>query len=767
MYPHLFVILSGLILAADTRATAEKSQSEKSRVVISLNGSWQFRRDDRSADEWKTVPVPSCFADHEVPDFHGVGWYKKTVARFTPAPGKRVLAHFEAAATSAQVWWNGRSVGRHLGGWTPFRCDITELVHKSDQDHELRVRVDEKVGHNTQGFLPIIEPHFGGLWQSVQLVIVPDPYIDDLNLLVVGDPDAAKLKIEFPIHGNTSGISRLVVRYRERSSSKWNSCIFEPQANTARTQLQQIQDGIARLEVPVPSPRRWSPDSPSLYDVEIDLVSSGSGGANQTDTVATRAAFRKIETKGDRIFLNCSPLNIRGILNWGYYPPLRTPYPPEETIRRDFETFRGFGFNLMKFCLWVPPRRYFEIADELGVLTWMEYPTWHPELTAARLPELLPEFKEFFAHDRNHPSTILRSLTCETGPGAELPVVRRLYDLAHKMVPGSLVEDDSSWIAWNRVHDFFDDHPYGNNHTWVGVLHRLNDHIRTHGVQPLVLGEAIAADTWADSDAVVARVRGRRPFWVPGFLDANLQWSERVRRIGGARSVEQLQTDSLDYAMLMRKFQIETFRREVPGGGYVVSVIRDFPLAGMGLLDYLGRPKWSAQDWSWQRETMCVLATRADQRAFGERVAGKILISHFGPTQLENVRLDISLEEAGSRRILGNVSRKLPDQPHGSLSPGTHFEFRLPMVDRPLALRLRARMHSPCTDAENSWPIWTVPDHVSGLPDVWFHSSVSDEYARTLSLTGRRLQGRPTAGVVVARHFDRELLGSWKQVGAC
>src|SRR5262249_23193802 len=148
----------------------------------------------------------------------------------------------------------------------------------------------------------------------------------------------------------------------------------------------------------------------------------------------------------------------------------------------------------------------------------------------------------------------------ETGPSAELAVLRRLYDLAHRMAPGGLVEDDSSWIAWNRVHDFYDDHPYGNNHTWVPTLARLKDHVRGHGIKPLVLGEAIASDTWADSAAILAQVGKQRPFWVPGFLDANVQWSEKMRPIAGEAAIEGLRRDSLNSAMLMRKYQIETFR---------------------------------------------------------------------------------------------------------------------------------------------------------------------------------------------------------------
>lgn len=69
----------------------------------------------------------------------------------------------------------------------------------------------------------------------------------------------------------------------------------------------------------------------------------------------------------------------------------------------------------MKFCLFVPPKKYLELCDELGMLAWVEYPTWHPKLDEKHLAELRQEYAEFFAFDCNHPSVILRSLTCETG----------------------------------------------------------------------------------------------------------------------------------------------------------------------------------------------------------------------------------------------------------------------------------------------------------------------------------------------------------------
>src|SRR5438093_656865 len=157
------------LLAAVEVSSVFGNGNDSSRRTISLNGDWMFQRDRAPADQWKTVQVPGSFQSHEGIDFHGVGWYHKKIEPFEAPKGKRILLHFQAAATEAAVWWNGHKLGNHLGGWTPFRFDVTDFVREAPagRGHEIKVRLDEKVGHNTQGFLPMVAPHFGGLWQEV------------------------------------------------------------------------------------------------------------------------------------------------------------------------------------------------------------------------------------------------------------------------------------------------------------------------------------------------------------------------------------------------------------------------------------------------------------------------------------------------------------------------------------------------------------------------------------------------------------------------
>jgi len=750
------------------------------REQRSLNGAWSFRRDALAPASWVNVTVPSSFQSHEGDAFHGIGWYKKTVAPVPVAENRRILVRFEGAATLAEVWWNDAKVGSHLGAWTPFRCDVTDESCRAGpgRPHELRVRLDEKVGHDTQGFLPVIAPHFGGLWQDVHLEIVPETYLDDLRLLAVGDLDKRCIRVEVPVlGGHIKDIARMELRYRPRGTNQWTVQAFHPEPRDAvvrdssqpvlrkQTDLgtagtraaAALRNDLLQAVVPVANIRPWSPEHPDLYDIEV-LIGPAHGG--WTDQITATVAFRKIEARGGELLLNGKPLQVRGILNWGYYPPRVAPALEKETYLRDFQFARALGFNLMKFCLWVPPRRCLELADEMGILVWMEYPTWHANLTVAHAPTLTAEFTEFLAYDRNHPAVILRSLTCESGRDVDQPVLQQLYNLAHRMIPGSVIEDNSSWIAWNRICDFYDDHPYGNNHTWVATLTGLRKYVKQHGVKPLLLGEAIAADTWAAPDAVPAGTANPRPFWVPPFLADEPRWLSQMRGVAGPGGLESLQKDSLRYALLMRKYQIEAFRREIPAGGYVVSVIRDFSTASMGLLDYAGKPKWTPTDWDWHNDTMCLLRTPNDCRTFfaGDKLQADVLISHFGSGRLVDGALAVSIRKDGNTRPIFRADKSGLRQDPGSVQDALTIAPVLPCVDRPTRFLVKATLATPSGVHANEWPIWIVPRaEPAKQPRVWLHASCTDAVNRALAPAALPLGAQDPPGVVIAQAFDERL----------
>ncbi len=746
---------------------AGRAESGFATLAVPEN-QWQFRRADQETLQAAMVPAP--WEDFLGTGFDGRGTYQltfdaevtkrvgdwRTQQEATAGPSELFLV-FDGVATQAIAQLNGRKIGSHLGPWTPWSCSL-DGVWKNDGPNVLEVEVDERVGHHTQGFLPVFLPHFGGIWQPVRFELRPLQRIEPGESLVLGSfatDGQHGIDIDLRLHVpheisprlriTVSQPHQLVEHRRGAEADDWQP-VWKQHPTLAAisfefvVQPEHITDGRWRQRLPMPGAVAWTPAEPWLYGVQVEVLSGDDAQKKPVHTVWFRTGIRQYETLGHQMLLNGEPVVIQGLLNWGYTPNSLAPTLDENIMLAELQAGRRLGANLMKFCLWIPPKRYLELADECGMLTWIEYPTWHAQLTKANLVELSREYAEFTNFDRNHPSVILRSLTCETGSSAELEVIQHLYDLVHRQVPGAIVEDDSSWISWNRVSDIWDDHPYGNNHTWVATLQQLREFIQARDAKPLVLGEAIAADTWPDVATLAARGQQylaehpleSRPFWSFGFLEAAQAFEQQLAQAAGPETVARLQPDSIRYAYLMRKYQVETYRREVPWGGYVLSVIRDFPFAAMGLLDTFGTnkfPDWDVDGKFALGPAMLLLRSEHDRRSWfsGESAQLDFLLATTQSLPVGNesgahATLRWQLVSTESLQVLNAGEESwLLNRPESLTATSTdHPSLKLPIkfpeVAQLTEVSLQATVTYSLGDGEsseqvikNEWPLWLVP----------------------------------------------------------
>lgn len=731
------------------------------RTRMDLSGPWEIQAEgQREADHslpegiWNPIEVPSTWETALGEDFDGIAWYRKTFQVPALPEGNRFLLRFHAVATEAEVWVNSTRIGSHLGAWTPFTLDVTELL-SPEESCTLLVRVDEKVGHNTQGFLPIIGPHFGGIWQPVELLCVGSTWIDDSRVQInaseiAQDGKRGVMRVSVPIQGATH--RRMKMRLRMVQEGNFEEITIPVQEDVVSWTWET-------------TPALWGMERPHLYDMDISLLSSDSVCL---DEVRMPFGFRKAE--GPWLLLNGDSVVVRGVLSWGTSPPSLCPSLDPERFREQVRLFRSQGFNLIKFCLWEPPEPILRVMDQEGMLAWIEYPTWHPKMNQAHKEELMREYGEMSNLDGNHPSVILRSLTCETGPSADVDVLTELYHLVKTRCPGTLVEDDSSWIQWNRVHDFWDDHPYGNLRAWRETLSRLQDHREGHGMKPLLLGEAIAADTWPESERLL-QIEGS-PWWTPNWLQDQVRFEKELRKRFGSPDydpVKDLREISLSYAMDLRRGQIEIFREMLPDAGYVVSTLRDVKLCAMGLLDTFDEPKWTSEEWAWHQDILLSPGLPGDQRGIrpGKKSSLTPHLSVAGGTAspgVERIRWlldDHRLASWSPEDASGGLARTIEAEP---------ISLKMSHVkDDPAPKILRAEIElEDKTRRDISWRLWALPEPCALPPGILLYGEelkgLKDAFPEAVETPdGQSIPS--SAPLVVARRLTSQILEYIEQGG--
>lgn len=325
---------------------------------LNLNGRWEYAitDSDESPRHWDgTILVP--FSPESA--LSGVGrslqpgqtlWYRREVIvpqGFIPADG-RLLLHFGAVDQEAAVYWNGRLLGRHMGGYNAFTLDATDAlgprnslvvrVH-DDTDASFHSRGKQKTRRGGIWYTPQ-----SGIWQTVWMEAVPRRYIESLRIVPLFDQSAVEVTVRCaqPLQCEATVDGRTV----------------------------PFTSGEA-ARIPMPDFRAWSPEDPYLYDLSVTLGE---------DRVESYFGMRKMEVRADRggvkrLFLNGEPYFQSGLLDQGYWPDGLYTAPSDEALIYDIQTAKAMGFNLLRKHIKVEPMRWYYHCDRLGMLVWQDMPS--------------------------------------------------------------------------------------------------------------------------------------------------------------------------------------------------------------------------------------------------------------------------------------------------------------------------------------------------------------------------------------------------------
>lgn len=336
-----------------------------------LNGMWEYsiiNKDQQKPEQFQgNILVP--FAVESA--LSGVGkpvmpdqkvWYRKNFTIPADWSGKQVILHFQAVDWETSVWVNGKLAGNHKGGSTAFSFNITRLLKKGEQEIVLSVWDPTDTGSQARG-KQVLDPRgiwytpVTGIWQTVWLEPVGNTSIT--SVYPVSDIDRGTVALNTVLNGE-KGNEELQVKIFSNGKT-----ILEKKYPAAETEIFTI-----------PSPKLWSPESPSLYQLEVSLLRNNV----MIDKVDSYFAMRKISMVKDdqgfqRLQLNNQTVFQFGTLDQGWWPDgLLTP-PSAEGMRYDIEVLKEMGFNMLRKHIKVEPWIYYYYADSLGLLLWQDMPS--------------------------------------------------------------------------------------------------------------------------------------------------------------------------------------------------------------------------------------------------------------------------------------------------------------------------------------------------------------------------------------------------------
>ncbi|MBO7418777.1 MAG: beta galactosidase jelly roll domain-containing protein [Bacteroidaceae bacterium] len=344
---------------------------------------------DFDTSPYMTIPTDWNTADDQLFFYEGTVWFKKSF-NYQLKTGKRAILYFGAVNYDAKVYVNGKKVGEHVGGFTAFNFDVTDVL--KDGENFVIVKVDNKRAQDNVPTLNFDWWNYGGITREVLVVEVPDTYIEDYYLQLA--------------KGNAGQIEGWVKLNEPKAGVEVTVDI--PELKLKQT-LKTGVDGKAQFSVKAKL-ELWSPENPKLYKVFVSKAD---------EQMQDEIGFRTIETRGRQILLNGKPVFLRGVSIHEEAPFRQGRAWSEADAHTLLSWAKELGCNYVRLAHYPHNEHMVREAEKMGIMVWSEIPvywtiSWE---NAETYKNAEAQLRDEIARDRNRCAIIIWSVANETPHG--------------------------------------------------------------------------------------------------------------------------------------------------------------------------------------------------------------------------------------------------------------------------------------------------------------------------------------------------------------
>ena len=335
-----------------------------------LNGTWQYRIGKGHWQE-KAVPFSALVVGHS-----------ECMRRFDlTQTADRIFLRFDGVNYAATVTLNGQNIGQ-MTAYSEYTFDITEIVQP--QDNLLLVELEDL----TPPFGPTTGwENFGGITRDVLLLYADRSHIQDVffHTNLKNNYTDADYTVELSLSEQADGDCRITLTNGKIVADSYT---VPADTNAVTRSLRNVL--------------LWSPDTPNLYELKVELLRNGV----VTDEYVTQVGFREFTCDRHRFLLNGQHIFLQGICRHEMVGDYGHTVP-EDLIERDLRMIKETGCNYVRLVHYPQSKKVAELADRIGLMISEEPGLWAADISNREIVDgALEALRRTVLRDRNRPSVV-------------------------------------------------------------------------------------------------------------------------------------------------------------------------------------------------------------------------------------------------------------------------------------------------------------------------------------------------------------------------
>lgn len=615
-------------------------EKEKSRISISLDGSWRFKldRDDIGIknrfyepifnfSKWDKMTIPINWYLTDVGDYHGIVWFQKEFNIPESLKDKLISLRFNAVDYMAEVWLNGVYLGKHEGFFAPFEFKINQCVNYKEQNI-LVVRVNSPrdpteyfldnspknlntplsdsykvhwamnlttikgslidADHRPGGFTVFGQDgNTGGIWQKVELVFTDFVKIENCKIYckIVKEDNTAIVSFDLELFNSKSEIIDTKISIDILGYNFKGNEIFNVSKNI------DILPGLnfVKLIKTIKDPKLWwcnDKGKQNLYEARLKIYNN----KKNFDEKIEIFGIREFEIRNNNWYLNGKRVFARGMR---YQSCIWMSRIDDKRYEQDLQMMKKLNINAIRIGSHVEKPEFYNLCDKMGFLVWQVFPMHFFYSDSDELIERASVMmKEMIKMLYNHPSIVIWSVAKEPTehfiPSPPYKLKNNYNRLCQIMYESGKTVDPIRWI---HKGDYFTE---GTQNFTPGFC-APNKDIREIKLEPII---AEFHSFSLPGIRTMKKILSRNDLWPPNwdkwaYLSFRYNSVFNYQKIEMGESLSQFIKNSQNFAYRAEKEIVEFLRQRKYSpiaAMFHYYWIDPYPCIGCGVMDYFRRP---------------------------------------------------------------------------------------------------------------------------------------------------------------------------------